>query len=74
MTKIGIKVKVNGVERAAEVESRLLLVHFLRENLPAHRHARRLRHEPLRRLHGRVGRQGHQVLFVFAAQATGARY
>ena len=33
MAKIAIKVKVNGVERAAEVESRLLLVHFLRENL-----------------------------------------
>src|SRR5215831_2978129 len=33
MAKIGIKLKVNGVERAAEVESRLLLVHFLRENL-----------------------------------------
>jgi aerobic carbon-monoxide dehydrogenase small subunit len=33
MAKSGIKVKVNGVERAAEVESRLLLVHFLRENL-----------------------------------------
>jgi carbon-monoxide dehydrogenase small subunit len=33
MAKIGIKVKVNGVERVADVESRLLLVHFLRENL-----------------------------------------
>ena len=33
MAKISIKVKVNGVERAAEVEPRLLLVHFLRENL-----------------------------------------
>lgn len=33
MSKIGIKVKVNGVERAADVETRLLLVHFLRENL-----------------------------------------
>jgi carbon-monoxide dehydrogenase small subunit len=33
MPKIAIKLKVNGVERAAEVESRLLLVHFLRENL-----------------------------------------
>jgi carbon-monoxide dehydrogenase small subunit len=33
MANIGIKVKVNGVERAAEVEPRLLLVHFLRENL-----------------------------------------
>jgi carbon-monoxide dehydrogenase small subunit len=33
MAKVGIKVKVNGVERNAEVEARLLLVHFLRENL-----------------------------------------
>jgi carbon-monoxide dehydrogenase small subunit len=33
MAKIGIKVKVNGVEREAEIEPRLLLVHFLRENL-----------------------------------------
>jgi aerobic carbon-monoxide dehydrogenase small subunit len=33
MAKIGIKVTVNGVERSAEVETRLLLVHFLRENL-----------------------------------------
>src|SRR5262245_8977961 len=33
MSKIGIKLKVNGVERAAEVEPRLLLVHFIRENL-----------------------------------------
>ena len=33
MAKIEIKVKVNGVEHAAEVEPRLLLVHFLRENL-----------------------------------------
>jgi carbon-monoxide dehydrogenase small subunit len=33
MANIGRKVKVNGVERAAEVEPRLLLVHFLRENL-----------------------------------------
>jgi carbon-monoxide dehydrogenase small subunit len=33
MAMIGIKVKVNGVEHSAEVESRLLLVHFLRENL-----------------------------------------
>jgi aerobic carbon-monoxide dehydrogenase small subunit len=33
MAKIAIKVKINGVERDAEVEPRLLLVHFLRENL-----------------------------------------
>jgi len=33
MAKIGISIKVNGVEHKAEVEPRLLLVHFLRENL-----------------------------------------
>ncbi len=33
MAKIEIRVKVNGVEREAEVEPRLLLVHFLREKL-----------------------------------------
>jgi aerobic carbon-monoxide dehydrogenase small subunit len=33
MAKIGIRMKVNGVEHTAEVEPRLLLVHFLRENL-----------------------------------------
>jgi len=31
MDKVAIKVNVNGVERTAEVEPRLLLVHFLRE-------------------------------------------
>ena len=33
MDKVAIKVNVNGVERTAEVEPRLLLVHFLRETL-----------------------------------------
>lgn len=33
MAKVAIKVKVNGVEHAAEVEPRLLLVHFIRETL-----------------------------------------
>jgi carbon-monoxide dehydrogenase small subunit len=33
MAKIGISVKVNGVEHKAEIEPRLLLVHFIRENL-----------------------------------------
>jgi carbon-monoxide dehydrogenase small subunit len=33
MAKHQIKVTVNGTAHAAEVESRLLLVHFLRENL-----------------------------------------
>ena len=33
MTTVPIKVKVNGVEHSADVEPRLLLVHFLRETL-----------------------------------------
>lgn len=33
MDKVAIKVNVNGVDHAAEVEPRLLLVHFLRETL-----------------------------------------
>jgi carbon-monoxide dehydrogenase small subunit len=33
MAKVPITVKVNGVEHTADIEARLLLVHFLRENL-----------------------------------------
>lgn len=33
MAKVPIKVTVNGVEHSADIEARLLLVHFLRENL-----------------------------------------
>ena len=33
MAKVAIKVRVNGIEHVAEVEPRLLLVHFLRETL-----------------------------------------
>lgn len=33
MAKVAIKVKVNGVEHSADVEPRLLLVHFIREVL-----------------------------------------
>ena len=33
MARINISVKVNGAERTAEVEPRMLLVHFLRETL-----------------------------------------
>ncbi|HEU4834304.1 MAG TPA: (2Fe-2S)-binding protein [Pyrinomonadaceae bacterium] len=33
MAKVPIKVTVNGAEHTAEIEPRLLLVHFLRENL-----------------------------------------
>lgn len=33
MAKVPIKVRVNGIENEAEVEPRLLLVHFIRETL-----------------------------------------
>ena len=33
MATVPLKVKVNGVEHTADIEPRLLLVHFLRENL-----------------------------------------
>ena len=33
MANVPIKVKVNGVDHSAEIEPRLLLVHFLREHL-----------------------------------------
>jgi carbon-monoxide dehydrogenase small subunit len=33
MDKVAINVNVNGVDHAAEIEPRMLLVHFLRENL-----------------------------------------
>ena len=33
MAKVAIKVNVNGVERAAEIEPRMLLVHFIRDVL-----------------------------------------
>jgi len=33
MAKVPIKVSINGVEQSADIEPRLLLVHFLRENL-----------------------------------------
>lgn len=33
MAKTSINVKINGVERTAEIEPRMLLVHFLRETL-----------------------------------------
>ncbi len=33
MDKVAINVNVNGVDRTAQIEPRLLLVHFLRENL-----------------------------------------
>ena len=57
-----VSMTVNGKVRKAHVEPRLLLVHFLREHLHPHRHARRLRHEPVRRLHGAHRRPQREVV------------
>ncbi len=48
---VPITLTINGVERHASVEPRTLLVQYLREIARPDRHARRLRHEPVRRLH-----------------------
>ena len=53
-----VSITVNGKRRTADVEPRLLLVHFLREHLEPDRRARRLRHEPVRCLHGAGRRAG----------------
>jgi len=42
MANHNISVTINGAARAAEVESRLLLVHFIRENTAFDRHPHRL--------------------------------
>ena len=57
-----IKMNVNGTAQAADVEPRQLLVHVIREELAPHRHARRLRHHQLRRLHGAPGRHAGEVM------------
>ena len=62
--RTSFKVTVNGEERSVDVEPRLLLVHFLRETARPDRHARRLRHVELRRLHGAGGRRPDQVVHV----------
>ena len=51
MSAMRVQVTVNGEQAEADVEPRLLLVHLLRE-VPADRHAHRLRHQQLRRVHG----------------------
>jgi len=49
---VPITVTVNGVKHDAVVEPRTLLVYFLREHLGLTGNSCRLRHQPVRRLHG----------------------
>ena len=53
---VQITVTVNDAVFTREVEPRLLLIHFLRDELRAHRLALGLRHLQLQRLRGLAGR------------------
>ena len=66
-----ITVTVNGAELTREVEPRLLLIHFLRDDLRADRDALGLRHLQLRRLRGLAGRDAGEV--VHGARRHGGR-
>ena len=61
LTDMQITVTVNGDEHTRDVEPRLLLVHFLRDELRPDRHPLGLRHVQLRRLHGLARRRAGQV-------------
>ena len=56
-----VTISVNGRPYHQEVEPRLLLVHFLRECRPD-RHQDRVRHEPVRSLHGAARRRRREVV------------
>ena len=72
---VPVTLTVNGRKRSAMVEARLLLVHHLRENLNLTGHARGLRHEPVRRLHGVARRAQREVLHgLRRAGPTARRY
>ena len=47
-----VTMTVNGEQVTREVEGRMLLVHFLRDQLAADRHPLGLRHQQLRHLRG----------------------
>ena len=66
-----VRVTVDGVNYADDVEPRMLLVHYLRERLGQDRHPRRLRHQQLRRLHRPPQRAEREV--VLGARRAGRR-
>ena len=57
-----VTVTVNGAERTADVEPRMLLVAPDPGGVRAHRHAHRVRHHELRRVHGAAGRHAGEVV------------
>ena len=69
--RMRVGVTVNGERRDADVEPRLLLVHLLREVFRLTGHAHRVRHDPLRRLHGAPRRPAGEV--VHGVRGPGGR-
>ena len=57
-----ITVTINGTDHTHDVEPRMLLVDFIRHARGAHRHAHRLRHDELRRVHGAGRRHADEVV------------
>ena len=51
-----VTMSVNGESVTRDIEGRLLLVHFLRDDARADRHALGVRHQQLRHLRGLAGR------------------
>ena len=74
MAKSQISMTVNGAAVEALIEPRTLLIHFLREQLNLTGAAYRLRHQPLRRLHGRPRWQVGEVLHHVRRAGERRRY
>ena len=66
-----VSMTVNGKVRKGQVDPRVLLVHFLREQPAPDRHAHRLRHHAVRRLHRPRRRPQREVLH--AVRGAGRR-
>ena len=59
---VEVTVTINGTDHTHDVEPRVLLVDFIRTRRRAHRHAHRLRHDELRRVHGAARRHADEVV------------
>jgi hypothetical protein len=68
-----VSLTVNGKSVSAEIDARTLLVQLLREQLRLTGTARRLRHQPVRRLCGARRRPRRQSCTMLAASCEGAK-
>ena len=71
--KKAISLKVNGLERSAEVEPRLTLLDLVREQFGLTGREARLRYSSLRRLHFAARRQAGERLLVFSRRCRRLR-